>query len=132
MSPATTAYQGLVAEHPPKAIHIEQEYHDWKKILDGLLARPDNQLSDAEAAYAETIALLIEAYEKHRYPLPAATPAEALTELLKAHNLRQKDLVDVFGSEAEVSYVLNGKRGMTPEQIRRLAQRFHVSPAVFI
>jgi HTH-type transcriptional regulator / antitoxin HigA len=132
MSPPTTTYKGLVAEHPPKAIHIEREYHDWQKILGRFLAKPDDQLSDAEAAYAETIALLIEAYEKHRYPLSAATPAEALAELLKAHDLRQKGLVDVFGSEAEVSYVLNGKRGMTPEQFRRLTERFHVSPAVFI
>ena len=82
--------------------------------------------------YAETIGLLIEAYEKQRYPLPVATPAEALVELQTAHKLRRKDLVDVFGSEAAVSYVLNGKRGMTPEQIRRLAERFRVSPAVFI
>jgi len=75
MSPATTTYERLVAERPPKAIHIEQEYHDWQRTLSRFLAKPDDQLSDAEAAYAETIALLIEAYEKNRYPLPAATPA---------------------------------------------------------
>jgi HTH-type transcriptional regulator / antitoxin HigA len=102
MSPATTTYERLVAERQPKAIHIEREYHDWQRILSRFLAKPDDQLSDAEAAYAETIALLIEAYEKNRYPLPAATPAEALAELLKVHNLRQKDLVDVFGSEAGI------------------------------
>jgi len=31
-----------------------------------------------------------------------------------------------------VPYVRNRKRGVTPRQIRRLAERFHVSPAVFI
>ena len=58
-SSTTTTYQKLVAERSPKAIHIEQGYHDWKKILDRFLTNPDDQLSDVEAAYAETIALLI-------------------------------------------------------------------------
>ena len=50
---------------------------------------------------------------------------------MEANELRQKDLVDVFGTESIVSDVLNGKRELTKEQIRRLSKRFHVSPAVF-
>jgi len=39
--------------------------------------------------------------------------------------------VDVFGTPSIVSEVLNGKRELNKEQIRRLSQRFHVSPEVF-
>jgi HTH-type transcriptional regulator/antitoxin HigA len=50
---------------------------------------------------------------------------------MEEHNLRQKDLVDVFGTESIVSDVLNGKRELNKEHIRRLSERFKVSPAVF-
>ena len=43
MSPATTTYERLVAERPPKAIQIEQEYHDRQRILSRFLAKPDDQ-----------------------------------------------------------------------------------------
>jgi HTH-type transcriptional regulator / antitoxin HigA len=39
--------------------------------------------------------------------------------------------MDVFGAESTVSAVLNGKREMTREHIKRLSRRFHVSPEVF-
>jgi HTH-type transcriptional regulator / antitoxin HigA len=39
--------------------------------------------------------------------------------------------MDVFGAESTVSAVLNGKREMTREHIKRLSSRFHVSPEVF-
>jgi HTH-type transcriptional regulator/antitoxin HigA len=50
---------------------------------------------------------------------------------MEQHALRQKDLADVFGTTSIVSEVLNGKRELNKEQIRRLSERFHVSPEVF-
>ena len=47
------------------------------------------------------------------------------------HDLKQKDLVDVFGTPSIVSEVLCGKRELTKEHIRRLSYRFHVSPELF-
>ena len=47
------------------------------------------------------------------------------------HGLMQKDLVDVFGTRSIVSEVLNGKREMSKDHIRRLSRRFHVSPELF-
>jgi len=130
--PARGSYRSMAALMPPKAIHTDQERRRWMRILGRLMARPESEMTAAEARYAETIALLIEAYEKHRFPLPAASPAEVLAELMAAHSLRQKELLDVFGSEAAVSYALHGKRELTVGQIRGLAEKFHVSPAVFV
>jgi HTH-type transcriptional regulator/antitoxin HigA len=42
-----------------------------------------------------------------------------------------KDLVDVFGTESIVSDVLNGKRDLAKDHIRKLSERFGVSPALF-
>jgi len=48
-----------------------------------------------------------------------------------AHDLRQKDLARIFGSESIVSEVLRRKRELNKSHIEKLSKRFHVSPAVF-
>jgi len=47
-------------------------------------------------------------------------------------SLRQRDLLDIFGTRSIVSEVSSGKRGITRAQARALAARFKVSPAAFI
>src|SRR5207244_4508687 len=65
------------------------------------------------------------------HAIPSASPLEVLRELVKANNLRQKDLVPEFGTESIVSEVLNGKRELNKDHIEKLSKRFNVSPAVF-
>jgi transcriptional regulator with XRE-family HTH domain len=43
------------------------------------------------------------------------------------HGLKQKELVDVFGTPSIVSEVLSGKRDLNKEHISRLSKRFRVS-----
>jgi HTH-type transcriptional regulator/antitoxin HigA len=52
--------------------------------------------------------------------------------LMDQHELRQVDLAGLFGSQSNVSEVLNSKREINARQARALAKRFGVSPAVFI
>jgi HTH-type transcriptional regulator/antitoxin HigA len=47
------------------------------------------------------------------------------------HGLKQKDLADVFGTPSIFSEVLRGKRELNKVHIRRLSERFHVSPELF-
>jgi HTH-type transcriptional regulator / antitoxin HigA len=55
-------------------------------------------------SWPSLLALLVENSEE-RYALTAASPLEALQELMRANNLKQKDLVDVFGTPSIVSEV---------------------------
>jgi HTH-type transcriptional regulator/antitoxin HigA len=50
---------------------------------------------------------------------------------MEEHDLRQSDLPEI-GSQGVVSEILSGKRELNVRQIKELAQRFQVSPAVFI
>jgi len=50
---------------------------------------------------------------------------------MEAHGLTQSDLPEI-GSQGVVSEILSGERELNIRQIRRLAKRFGVSPAVFI
>jgi HTH-type transcriptional regulator/antitoxin HigA len=80
---------------------------------------------------AELLTLLIEDFEEKHYALTAASPLDVLNELMVANNLKQKDLLDVFGTPSIASEVLGGKRRLNTEHIRRLSRRFKVSPEVF-
>ena len=50
---------------------------------------------------------------------------------MDAHDLRQKDLAPIFGSESIVSEVLHKKRDFNKTHVEKLSKRFHVSPAGF-
>ena len=129
---AVAEYNRVASVEPPKTIRTRQEHRHWRHVLDALMAKPEDQLSEAEARYGETVAVLIEDYEKRHYSLHPVSPIEALRELMADNDLKQKDLEDVFGSEAAISYALSGKRALNVQQIRKLASKFHVSPIVFL
>lgn len=79
----------------------------------------------------DTLGTLIHAYEEKHFPMPECRGADVLRFLMDEHGLAQSDLPEV-GSQGVVSEILSGKRELNVRQIRALAQRFHLSPAVFI
>jgi len=102
----------------------------YTTVLCDLVMR--GHLNRKEEEYVELLSLLIEAYEEEHYPIRDASPVEVIKELMAANDLRQKDLVRIFGSESMVSLVLNGQRPLAVEHIQALSRRFKVSPAAFI
>lgn len=131
MSTATSRpeYVDLLARALPSVIHTEKENERYLAMLEELDGK--SKLSPAEQRLGELLTLLIEDFEEKAYALKSATPIEILSELIEANGLKQKDLVDVFGTPSIVSEVLNGKRGLTVEHIKKLSRRFRVSPEVF-
>ncbi len=122
-------YAKLLAKIPPKVIRTEAENEHYISALYALEQKRSRTWEEKELA--DLLTLLIEDFEEKRYQLPRATPLQALSFLMEQHGLKQKDLVDIFGTRSVVSEVMSGKRELTKEQIRRLSQRFHVSPEVF-
>ncbi len=76
---------------------------------------------------------LIEDYEAEHDPLPTMSPVEALRYLLDENGLTQAELcAQTSLPVATISEVLNGKRGISPRVRQGLAERFKVSPALFV
>ncbi|MGD0545619.1 MAG: helix-turn-helix domain-containing protein [Candidatus Acidiferrales bacterium] len=123
-------YSRLLTKFSPKVIRTEKANEEYTAALYELDQR-DATLTRAEKELAELLTLLIEDFESKRYVLPRAKPVEVLRFLTEQHGLKQKDLADVFGTRSIVSEVLSGKRKLNREHIRRLSERFHVSPEVF-
>ena len=113
----------------PTPITSERQHQEYLSVLDQLSAQ--ELPTSEEEKYSEVLMTLVEAYEEEHYPIPDASPLEVLRALMGAHNLRQKDLVPIFGSEGIVSEVLHKKRELNKTHIEKLRARFRVSPAVF-
>jgi HTH-type transcriptional regulator / antitoxin HigA len=52
--------------------------------------------------------------------------------LMEQSGLRQRDIVHLFGSSGVASKVINGKRAISKNQAKALAEFFRVSPELFI
>jgi HTH-type transcriptional regulator/antitoxin HigA len=132
MSTATAQveYVCLLRRTAPAVIHSERENGRCISMLEALDSKGE-KLTAAERRLAELLTVLIEDFEEKAYALKPARPIEVLRELMQANDLKQKDLLDVFGTPSIVSEVLREKRGLTVEHIRKLSRRFHVSPEVF-
>jgi HTH-type transcriptional regulator / antitoxin HigA len=116
---------------PLLAIRNEREYDRAVKRLNELLDAIGANERHPLYSLMDTLGALIEAYEEKHYPLPARSGADMLRYFMEEQGLSQSELPEI-GSQGVVSEVLNGKRELNVRQVRALAKRFHVSPAVFI
>jgi len=123
------AYSKLLGKALPTVIHTVQQNEHYIELLEEIDGH--EHASAEEIELAELPTLLIEEFEEKHYALKPATPVAILKSLMEDHGLKQKDLLDVFGTESVVSEVLRGKRDFSKEHIRRLSKRFHVSPELF-
>lgn len=113
----------------PTPIASERQHAEYLLVLDKLASK-ENPTREEEK-YAEVLMTLIEAYEQEHHSIPDASPVEVLRTLMEANDLRQKDLVPIFGSESIVSEILHKKRVLNKTHIEKLSKRFRISPAVF-
>jgi HTH-type transcriptional regulator / antitoxin HigA len=89
------------------------------------------ELTADEQDYLNVLGALVSEYEQTLEPLPDISGVELLEILIAEHNLRQRDLVPIFKTESIVSDILHRRRKPTVGHIQKLAEFFHVSPAVF-
>ncbi len=129
-SAVRSEYASLLTSTLPTVIRTEAENERHIGMLEEL-DHKGNRMSAAERSMAELLTLLIEDFEERHYALKRASPIEVLGELMLANNLKQKDLLDVFGTPSIASEVLNGKRKLNAEHIRKLSRRFNISPELF-
>jgi len=129
MSGAAVNYGKLLSRTKPEVVRNDGQNRLYIRQLEELTSQ--KRVTAAEEKLIALLTVLVEEYEEKHYPVPDAAPLDVIRHLMDAHNLRQKDLADVFGTESIVSDVLNGRRDLAKEHIRRLSARFHVSPSVF-
>jgi HTH-type transcriptional regulator/antitoxin HigA len=85
-----------------------------------------------EADYMDALATLVDAYERRQWPVRRSTPLEMLQFCMEQNNYTQTDFAKLLGSRSRASEILNGKRGMTLDQIRLVSKRWRIPVALLV
>ncbi len=118
------------AVSPLLTIRSERDYDRAVDLLNELIDKVGNDESHPLFELLDTLGTVLYAYEEKHHAIPESSGVEILEFLMQEHGLNQSDLREV-GSQGVVSEILSGKRQLNVRQIRSLAERFKVSPAVF-
>jgi HTH-type transcriptional regulator / antitoxin HigA len=116
---------------PLLTIRDERDYAAAIERLDLLLQEIGDDEQHPLYELLHTLGTLIHAYEEEHVSIPEASGPEALEYLMEEHGLGPEDLPEL-GPATAVRAVLTKERELHIGEIRVLAERFQVSPAVFI
>ena len=112
-----------------KAIKTELDYNKALNRLEDIFHA---DIDSPEGDEAEILSILIEKYEEKHYPIGMPDPIEAIKFRMEQMGLKQKDLAEVVGFKSRVSEILNKKRKLTLDMIRKLSTCLNIPTEVLI
>ena len=112
-----------------KVIKTEKDYQNALKRLDEIFESKKGSKNGDEL---ELLSLLIDNYEKEKFPIDLPDPIEAIKFRMEQLGYKQKDLAEVLGLKSRVSEILNRKRKLTLEMIRKLNEELGISTDVLV
>jgi HTH-type transcriptional regulator/antitoxin HigA len=131
MAAEPRSYEEILTARLPRPIHDEQGADRVRQEIQALVRTFPRTAGEEE--YLSLLGQLLIAWENGRYETPRLPGVEVLRCMIEDNGLTQSALVGpVFASPGIVSEVLSGKRKLTLNHIKKLAEFFHTSPAVFI
>ena len=126
------AYLALIQAFPLKPLRSEEELDEAIRIVDSLLIRMKS-LTEGEHDYLECLGFMIEIYEEEHYPMSPVDPIAMLEYLIETREVTNSEVARGAGLAVSIlSALLNGKRKLTLDHIKRLATYFHTKPVLFI
>lgn len=115
----------------PKPIKHEPDYQAALDRVDQLMVL-DPEPDSAEGQELETWAILIEDYERRRFPPSVPDPVEALRFVMDQRGLKPRDLAPVLGGRARVSEILSGRRALTLEMRQSLHVKYGIPATIML
>lgn len=110
---------------------IEKD-EDYQKALKRLEVIFDAKPNTAEGDELELLGLLIETYEKEHFPIGYPDPVEAIKFRMEQMGYTQNDLAKIVGLKSRASEILNKKRKLSLEMIRKLHETLSIPTDVLI
>jgi len=112
-----------------KVIKDREQYNQYCESLEQLLASEvDAEVQDE----IDLLTLLIETYDASHHAFTSIDPITLLRSFMTDHHLKPHHLVELLGvSKGYVSDILNYKKGLSKEVIRKLAGHFKVRQEAF-
>jgi HTH-type transcriptional regulator/antitoxin HigA len=114
-----------------KVIKSLSQYKQYCQTLEELVTS-DGSRGTAVQEEIDLLSLLIEKWDEDHNTFQDVDPITLLRSLMDDHHLKPKDLVDILEvSKGYVSEILNYKKGLSKEVIRKLASHFNLSQEAF-
>lgn len=112
-----------------KLIKTEADYENALARLEQIF---DAEKGTVEGDELEILGYLIEKYEDESFPIDPADPVEAIKFRMEQRGMNQKDLAAIIGYTSRVSEILNRKRKLTLDMIRKLHVALNIPTEVLI
>ncbi len=112
-----------------KPIKTKREYEQAMSRLEEIF---DAKKGSAEGDELEVLGMLIEKYEDKHFPIGFPDPIEAIKFRMEQLGYNQADLVKVIGLKSRTSEILNRKRKLTLDVIRKLHDTLNIPTDVLI
>ena len=103
-------------------IVTEISYDDALEELDRLLDKPRRSKDDT--ARLKALGKAISDYETEAYPMGTPNAVDMVKFIMDQHELKQVDLVEIFGSRSRVSEFLNYRRRLTMDAVWALHKKY--------
>jgi len=116
----------------PMILKILKTAEEYEAALNRLEAIFDSKKGDDSADELELLSLLIENYENQHLVVDLPDPIEAIKFRMDQLGYKQKDLAKALGQKSRVSEVLNKKRKLSIEMIRKLHETLGIPSEVLI
>ncbi|HRN37183.1 MAG TPA: helix-turn-helix domain-containing protein [Flavobacteriales bacterium] len=105
---------------------------DYQQALARLELIFDAKKGTKQGDELEVLAILVDTYENEHFPIGMPDPIEAIKYRMEQMGMKQKDLADAMGFKTRVSEVLNRKRKLTLEMIRKLNEVLRIPTEVLV
>jgi HTH-type transcriptional regulator / antitoxin HigA len=105
---------------------------DYEKALTEVERLWGARSGTPEGDRLDVLATLIDAYESEHHPIDPPDPIEAIKFRMEQQGLTRRDLEGILGSRTRIAEVLNRRRGLSINMIRRLHDKLGISAEVLI
>jgi len=105
---------------------------DYQKAIERLEVIFDAKEGTDEGDELEILAIVIDNYENENFPIGMPDPISAIKFRMEQMGLKQKDLVEMVGFKSRVSEIMNKKRKLTLDMIRKLNATLNIPTEVLI
>jgi len=112
-----------------KPIRTEADYQSALEEIERLFDATPNT---PEGDRLEVLTALVEVYEDKHYSIPLPDPIEAIEYHMASRGLSRRDLESYIGSRARVSEILNRKRRLSLNMIRKLEAGLGIPAEILI
>jgi HTH-type transcriptional regulator / antitoxin HigA len=105
---------------------------DYQKALERLGEIFDAKKGSPEGDELEILGILIEKYEDETFPIGLPDPIEAIKFRMEQMGMKNKDFAEIVRFRSRVSEILNRKRKLTLDMIRKISTSMNIPTEVLI